>query len=94
MAALPVLIAPAAEEDLLHANAWYAERAPLSAESFLNELFDVVDAISRNPMNVPANEEGVHRRPLRRFPYWVYYETQGTRVTLLALAHRRRGPGF
>jgi plasmid stabilization system protein ParE len=94
VAALPVFIAPGADEDILRAHAWYTERAPLSAESFVAELTDVVDAIARNPMGVPASDEGIHRRPLRRFPYWIYYQTQGTRVTLLALAHRRRGPGL
>jgi plasmid stabilization system protein ParE len=92
MAALPVFIAPEAETDVTQAHAWYLDRAPLSADGFVNELCVVVEAIARNPMQMPPDDAGIHRRSLRRFPYQIYYHTQGTRVTLLGLAHRRRGP--
>jgi toxin ParE1/3/4 len=41
-----------------------------------------------------ADREGNRRRVLHRFPYSVIYEAQGSTVTVLAVAHHRRRPGY
>jgi toxin ParE1/3/4 len=42
----------------------------------------------------PANDDGVHYYVLRRFPYTVYYQFDAATVTVLAVAHQRRRPGY
>ena len=41
-----------------------------------------------------ADEEGNRKRVLHRFPYSVIYEVLGSTVTVLAMAHHRRKPGY
>jgi toxin ParE1/3/4 len=36
----------------------------------------------------------VRRHVLRHFPYTVFYEMLGSTVTVLAVAHQRRNPGY
>ena len=41
-----------------------------------------------------ADEGGKRHRVLKRFPYSVFYEVQGSEVTILAVAHHRRKPSY
>ena len=42
----------------------------------------------------PKDEDGIHRDILRHFPYTVFYEVDNLTVTVLAVAHQRREPGY
>jgi plasmid stabilization system protein ParE len=66
----------------------------LAADGFRTEVFDVVDRIAASPLSRPADDEGNHHRVLKRFPYAVFYEVWGNTVTVLAIAHHRRKPGY
>jgi plasmid stabilization system protein ParE len=89
-----VAIAPAAEGDIGDAFLWYRERNTLTADAFRAEVFDAIDRIADAPLARSADEEGSRRRVLHRFPYSVVYEVLGGVVTILAVAHHRRKPGY
>jgi plasmid stabilization system protein ParE len=89
-----VEIAPAAEADIRDGFAWYRERNALIADAFRTKVFDVVDRIGEAPLAKPADEDGNRKRVLHRFPYSVIYEVQGNTVTVVAVAHHRRKPGY
>ena len=94
MSGYVVEIAPAAEADNHDAFAWYRERNALIADAFRTEVFDVVDRIAEAPLAKAADEDGNRKRVLHRFPYTVIYEVQGNTLTVVAVAHHRRKPGY
>lgn len=89
-----VQLAPAAEADIREVFIWYRERNALIADGFRAEVFDAIDRISDAPLTNGADEDGNRKRVLRRFPYSVVCEVQENMVTVLAVAHHRRKPGY
>lgn len=85
---------PAAEDDIRDAFVWYRERNVLLAEAFRAEVFDVIERIRDRPLAKAADEDGNRKRVLSRFPYSVIYDVLGQTVTVLAVAHHRRKPGY
>ena len=57
-------------------------------------MFDSIERIAEAPLARPADESGNRKRVLSRFPYSVIYEMQASTVTVLAVAHHRRRPGY
>jgi plasmid stabilization system protein ParE len=89
-----VALAPAAERDIADAFLWYKERNAWAANGLRAEVFDAIEHIAASPLSRPADDEGNRHRALKRFPYSVFYEVMGNRVTVLAIAHHRRKPGY
>lgn len=94
MTDLAVVVAPAAERDIAEAFAWYQERNALAANGFRAEVFEAIERIAAAPLGRPANDEGNRSRVVHRFPYTVWYEVVDQTVTVLAVAHHRRRPGY
>ena len=89
-----VALAPAAEGDIREAFVWYRERNALIADAFRTEVSDTIDRIGDAPLAKAADEDGYRKRVLHRFPYSVVCEVQARTVTVLAVAHHRRKPGY
>jgi plasmid stabilization system protein ParE len=89
-----VSVLPLAEEDVREAFLWYSERSPIAADAFRSEVFAAIDKVAEDPTMWPAAEDGVHHYVLRRFPYTVHYEFDTSTLTVLAVAHHRRRPGY
>ena len=89
-----VVISAAAESDIEASFLWYRERNGLIAEEFRAAVFDAIDSITESPLSRPADGEGNRHRVLHRFPYSVFYEVAEPVVTILAVAHHRRKPGY
>jgi hypothetical protein len=53
-----------------------------------------MDSLAQDPAMWPADAEGVRYFILRRFPYTLHYEIDASIVTVLAVAHQRRRPGY
>jgi plasmid stabilization system protein ParE len=64
------------------------------ADAFRAAVFDVIDTISEAPLSRPADSDDNRYRAVRRFPYSVHYEVVERTVTILAVAHHRRRPGY
>ncbi|MCL1961789.1 MAG: type II toxin-antitoxin system RelE/ParE family toxin [Desulfovibrionaceae bacterium] len=94
MTGFTVALAPGAESDIAEALAWYRERNALVADAFRAEVFDAIDRIAATPLSRPEDDEGNRKRVLHRFPYSVHYETTNETVTILAVAHHQRRPGY
>ncbi len=89
-----VVISAAAESDIETSFLWYRDRNALIADAFRAEVFGVIDAIAESPLSRPPDEEGNRHCVVHRFPYSVYYEVLDRTVTILAVAHHRRKPGY
>ena len=89
-----VSLLPLAEEEIKEAFLWYFERSPVAADAFRAEVFAAIDGLAGDPTAWPVDPEGVRYFILRRFPYTIHYEVAASMVTVLAVAHQRRRPGY
>jgi len=89
-----ISVLPEAEEEIREAFRWYAERSPLAARAFRSTVIETLDAPAEDADRWPLDDQGIHRVVLRRFPYTVWYDLQAQAVTVLAVAHHHRRPGY
>lgn len=87
-------ILPDAESDIREAFLWYHERSPIAAYAFRTELFTAIDQLATDALIWPQDKDAIRSYILRHFPYKVFYEVQKDMVTILAVAHHRRKPGY
>ena len=85
---------PEATSDGRAAFAWYQQRSPLVAEAFVTELDLAVERLVASPLMWPAYLHGSRRYLMRRFPYGVVYFAAEDLVSIVAVAHTSRRPGF
>ncbi|MFA6314090.1 MAG: type II toxin-antitoxin system RelE/ParE family toxin [Sterolibacterium sp.] len=89
-----VEILPEAEAEIRDAFLWYFERSPIAAEAFRTETLEAIDRLGVDALMWAEDEDAIRRHILRHFPYTVFYEILGSTVTVLAVAHQRRKPGY
>lgn len=89
-----VEVLPEAEAEIREAFLWYLERSPMAAQAFRDEVLDAIDRLASDALMWPEDGDAFRRYILRHFPYKVCYEVEGTTVTVLAVAHHRRKPGY
>ena len=87
-------ILPEAEAEIREAFLWYFARSPIAADAFRTETLEAIDQLTTDALMWPEDEDSVRRYILRHFPYAVFYEIQGNTVSVLAVAHQRRRPGY
>lgn len=86
---------PAASDEAEAAHGWYAERSPVAAARFREELDAAVTAILSDPDCGAPYLHGTRCYLLRRFPYLVvYHRPSEARIEVVAVAHGRRRPGY
>lgn len=85
---------PAAAREVEDAQVWYEERSVFAAAAFLRELSVTIQRIRRAPQRYPPAEGGTRRILLEHFPFSIYYRTATDHVTVVALAHHKRRPGY
>lgn len=54
----------------------------------------VTQLLLKTPLIGEPLGKGIRRFPLRRFPFALIYRVDGDRLQILAVAHRRRRPGY
>jgi toxin ParE1/3/4 len=85
---------PAADAELRAAAALYEVRVTGLGSDFLTEVERVCSRISEHQALGPKLD-GVHRRvSLRRFPFGLIYRVSGSKIQIVAVAHRRRRHGY
>jgi len=84
----------AAEQELGAAAAYYEGLQDGLGQGLLDEVEDVCALVSEYP-SIGRNVDQLHRSvPLRRFPFVVFYRVRETRVQVVAVAHKRKRPGY
>jgi len=89
-----IVLLPEAEAEVREAFLWYLERSTVAASEFRTEALEAIDGLAKSAHTWPIDEDGVRHLVLRRFPFTVVYELDSDRVTVLAVAHHRRRPGY
>jgi len=86
---------PAAQEELRAAVRWYLDSGgPVVAEQFEWTMQRTLRLLGPMPGIGTRAYEGVRLWPLKQFPYTLVYRLHGNVITVLALAHRSRAPGY
>ena len=90
--AAELIIASEAQQDVDEAYCWYEDRRPGLGEEFLGCVDVCTQAICRVPELHAKVHEGYRRALLRRFPYAIFYEYAGGKVTVYSIFHTTRDP--
>jgi len=85
---------PLAWQELEEADSWYLSHSYEVSWDFLNELYAAAEDIGRTPRRWPKYLHGTRRFVLRRFPFSVVYLDDSELVTIIAVAHSKRRPGY
>jgi toxin ParE1/3/4 len=85
---------PAALAEVETAQAWYEERSLLAASAFLRELTVAIQRVQQAPQRYPQGDAGTRRVMLERFPFTIYYRAGANTITVVAVAHQKRRPGY
>lgn len=85
---------PQARSEFLDAIAYYEEHGQGLGTAFNEEVRTSIDQVITNPWIGARYKAGTRRVLLRRFPFYLIYSVQAEVVTIIAVAHQRRRPGF
>lgn len=90
----PLVVHPEAEAELQVAAGYYEERVAGLGSEFLEEIGDCFRRVEAAPGSWPVAYGTFRRVYARRFPYTVFYEERPDRISVLAIAHQKRRPGY
>jgi toxin ParE1/3/4 len=85
---------PEAREELAAAADWYAGILPGLGHAFLARVEEAIAIADTSPLVGAPVGAGLRRIFVRRFPYFVLYQVTDSTLTVLAVGHFRRRPGF
>ena len=85
---------PLAWQELEEADSWYLSHSYEVSLDFLNELYAAVEDIARAPRRWPKYLHGTRRFVMQRFPFSLVYLDDSELVTIIAVAHSKRRPGY
>jgi toxin ParE1/3/4 len=80
--------------DVKSAVAWYLKRSPKAALNFVSELHRAAKTIVQAPERWPSGSSNTRRFPLWRFPFVIIYSEEQAVITIWAVAHSSRRPGY
>lgn len=84
--------APEVEQDIADAYGWYEGQRSGLGEEFLTCVEACIETIRRTPAMYAVVHESYRRGLIRRFPYALFYEPVGNRVTVYGVFHTSRDP--
>ena len=86
---------PAAREEFLGAMQWYlADGGPVPAEFFEHEVDRALRLLDFMPRLGTPGYGGTRTWPVRDFPYTVIYRVESDGISVIAVAHQSREPGY
>jgi len=85
---------PAARAELLATVAYYERQLPGLGERFLVEAEGRAERLLEHPEGAPVVRADLRRAALTQFPYGLIYRTVADELWIIAVAHRRRRPGY
>ena len=85
---------PEAREEFRAAVRWYRERNFTVSVDFRQLVSATVREIAEAPHRWPVYLHGTRRFVLQRFPFSVVYLDDPDVVTIIAVAHAKRKPGY
>jgi toxin ParE1/3/4 len=88
----PVVVRPAAEEDIEAAYLWYEGRQAHLGNEFLFAIRSALSQVSQYPEAHPIVDSDVRRVVVPRFPYGIFYRLYHGTIYVIACMHAKRNP--
>jgi plasmid stabilization system protein ParE len=85
---------PEAREEFRNAVRWYRAQNLLASSEFRVAVSDAIRVVARQPRRWPKYLFGTRRLVIQRFPFTVVYLDDPDSVTIVAVAHSKRKPGY
>ena len=85
---------PEAEAEIIEAAKYYDRQVPGLGGQFLEEIDGAVAAILDAPERWRRIDGEIRRYLAKRFPFGIYYRTEGEVLSILAAKHHRRHPDY
>ena len=89
-----VVFHPLAEQELLEAADFYETRAVGLGNDFIREVEHMLAQIVASPEAGNILTGTIWRRLVRRFPFAILYQAGAENLSMIALMHLRRRPGY
>jgi len=91
-----VKLLPPARAEVRAAMRWYEAREDGLGREFLLLLDEALRQLAARPSASPLwrSDRPYRKQLVRRFPYVVFFEVSEEAVTVVAVAHQRRRPGY
>jgi plasmid stabilization system protein ParE len=83
-----------AEEELRAAAEYYEAQRLGLGRAFMQEVRRAQHRIMERPLASRIERGDVRVRAIGRFPYRIFYRARDDEILIIAIAHRRRRPGF
>jgi plasmid stabilization system protein ParE len=94
MESKPFRFHPEARVDFRDAIRWYRAQSPLASVEFRRTASDAIRTIAHAPQRWSKYLHGTRRFIVRRFPFSIVYLDDLDFVTIIAVAHSKRKPGY
>ena len=85
---------PEAEGEFVAAQSFYDDREFGLGNDFIHEVRETISRIMRFPASWPQASYRTRRCLCNRFPYSVIYRHSDDELTIYAVAHQKRKPGY
>src|ERR1700680_855869 len=90
----PYRLDPRAWQEIEAADDWYLQRRTDASIGFISAISDALDSISQSPHRWPRHLYGTRRFVLHRFPFSIIYLDDSDVLSIVAVAHNKRKPGY
>ena len=90
----PVVFHEEANVEVLDAIRYYDTKASGLGLSLLIEIESAAETIGRHPESCALISATIRHKPLRRFPFSLFYAIEPDQIRILAVGHQRRRPGY
>jgi plasmid stabilization system protein ParE len=89
-------VSPQAEAELQSAAIWYEAKRPGLGTELVAVVYRALETILESHEACPVwrADRPYRTRPLKRFPYVVFFRIEGETVEIVAVAHAKRSPGY
>jgi plasmid stabilization system protein ParE len=89
-----VIFSPEARTEFNEAVQYYDQQRQGLGDELRAEIREFLPRLQRAPLTFPVERGDIRRLILARFPYKLLYSVESDHVYVIALAHRRRTPGY
>jgi plasmid stabilization system protein ParE len=85
---------PQAWRELEAADDWYRQQSLETSIRFLSAVYDGLESVAQQPQRWPKYFHGTQRFILYRFPFSIIYRDELFSISIIAVAHHKRRPGY
>lgn len=89
-----VIFSPEARAEFDEAVQYHDQQRHGLGDDLRAEIREFLPRLQRSPLTFPVERGDIRRPILARFPYKLLYSVESDHVYIIAVAHRRRAPGY